>query len=280
MENLGVFLDRVVHSGEVEIVGKICKRGSSCFEDHHDFGESLARVETRHPPSLQSPTDLVVHCIIRELMPINGSKMHYLLSRNHRMYQASWRRDFKKDWKAARAMNLGNTVHTTDVDGWVCSCPGFVQSRFLLCKHLVKAKEIDTPVSASFFRDVKRRRRPPFWVISDSAVPHDAMNSPDQQEQFMHFEETDLESGSDAEDDDNATMSLYEAMDSKLSQMRDFLRTESEYPGDMCVKKLLDTMGVSMDNFLDDVKSRKNARTMNTTWTSRKHPASMYVNSC
>ena len=74
--------------------------------------------------------DLVVHCIIRELMPINGSKMHYLLSRNHRMYQASWRRDFKKDWKAARAMNLGNTVHTTDVDGWVCSCPGFVQSRF------------------------------------------------------------------------------------------------------------------------------------------------------
>ena len=131
MENLGLFLDRVVHSGEVEIVGKICKRGSSCFEDHHDFGESLARVETRHPPSLQSPTHgFVVHCIIRELMPINGSKMHYLLSRNHRMYQASWRRDFKKDWKAARAINLGNTVHTTDVDGWVCSCPGFVQSRF------------------------------------------------------------------------------------------------------------------------------------------------------
>jgi len=46
VENLGVFLDRMVHSGEVEIVGKICKRGSASFEDRHDFGESLARVHT------------------------------------------------------------------------------------------------------------------------------------------------------------------------------------------------------------------------------------------
>lgn len=84
--------------------------------------------------------DLVAHCIVRQLMPRTHQKMHHLLSRNHRMYQASWRRDFKKDWRAARAMDLSNTVYTTDINDWVCSCSGFVQSRFLLCKHLVQPK--------------------------------------------------------------------------------------------------------------------------------------------
>jgi len=94
--------------------------------------------------------DLVVHCIIRELMPLNDGKMHFLLNRNHRMYSATWRRDFKKDWRAARSTKLGNTVHTTDINQWTCSCSAFVLSRFLLCKHLVKAKENDGPVSPSF----------------------------------------------------------------------------------------------------------------------------------
>ncbi len=40
--------------------------------------------------------DLVVHCIIRELMPISVQKMYHLLSRNHRMYRASWRRHLKR----------------------------------------------------------------------------------------------------------------------------------------------------------------------------------------
>jgi len=94
----------------------------------------------------------------------------------------------------------------------------------------------------------------------------------------MQFDMADLDSGSEVDDGENATESLYEAMESKLSRIREFLKTESEFPGDKCVKKLLETIGVSLDNFLDDVKNRRNARTMNSTWTNWKHPPSLYIN--
>ena len=67
------------------------------------------------------------------------------------MYRASWGRHFKKDWVSLRAAKLSNTVHTTDVNEWLCSCSSFVLSRFLICKHLVHAKENDGQVLASFF---------------------------------------------------------------------------------------------------------------------------------
>ncbi len=96
----------------------------------------------------------------------------------------------------------------------------------------------------------------------------------------MIFDMADLDSGSDVDDVEKATESLYEAMESNLSRIGEFLKTESEFPGDKCVKKLLETIGVSMNNFLDDVKNRRNARTMKSTWANWKHPASLYINSC
>lgn len=55
------------------------------------------------------------------------------------------------------------THHATDVVTRVCSCKKC--SRFLLCKHLVKRKELTGPVAADFFRNVRRVRAPPFWVL-------------------------------------------------------------------------------------------------------------------
>ncbi len=47
VENLGLLLGRMVHSGEVAVVGAFCERGFAGLEDHHDFGESLAGVKTQ-----------------------------------------------------------------------------------------------------------------------------------------------------------------------------------------------------------------------------------------
>lgn len=44
---------------------------------------------------------------------------------------------------------------------WVCTCPYFVTSRFLVCKHLVQSVG---PVPAIFYLQVKRNRTTPFWL--------------------------------------------------------------------------------------------------------------------
>ena len=74
-----------------------------------------------------------------------------------------WRKQFKWDWN-----KLTNAAITTPVNDkyrpdpvqWVCTCPSFVHSHFLICKHLVQAVQ---PMPPIFFLQVKRNRTVPFW---------------------------------------------------------------------------------------------------------------------
>ena len=104
----------------------------------------------------------------------------------------------------------------------------------------------------------------------------DAVDILDQEENLAHFDPAELDSGSDVGSDidepNDATSATYDALISNLLQMVDFLETERKFPGDKCVKKLTEAMGVPIENFFDDVRKRKNARTFNATWTNRKHP--------
>ncbi|EGO23652.1 hypothetical protein SERLADRAFT_370515 [Serpula lacrymans var. lacrymans S7.9] len=64
---------------------------------------------------------------------------------------ASWRKVFKRDWKQAATspitMPLNNKYRLNTLT-WVCTCPHFSTSRFLLCKHLVQDVH---PVPPLFF---------------------------------------------------------------------------------------------------------------------------------
>jgi hypothetical protein len=53
-----------------------------------------------------------------------------------------------------------NEKYRPDPRKWVCTCPHFHKSRFLICKHLVQSVH---PVPALFFFEVKRNRTTPFW---------------------------------------------------------------------------------------------------------------------
>jgi hypothetical protein len=78
----------------------------------------------------------------------------------------SWRKDFKAEWKKCQTTPISlplNEKYRPDINGWVCTCPYFVKSRFLLCKHLVQAVE---PVHPLFFLQVERNRTVPFWSHS------------------------------------------------------------------------------------------------------------------
>ena len=54
-----------------------------------------------------------------------------------------------------------NERYRLDVMHFVCTCPCFIISQFLLCKHLV---QLYCPVNPWFFLEVTRNRSVPFWL--------------------------------------------------------------------------------------------------------------------
>ncbi|KAJ7434977.1 hypothetical protein B0H11DRAFT_1756772, partial [Mycena galericulata] len=75
----------------------------------------------------------------------------------------SWRKAFKAQWRCCQNTPISlplNPKYRPDPYRWVCTCPYFFKSRFLLCKHLVQAVH---PVDPVFFREVERSRTVPFW---------------------------------------------------------------------------------------------------------------------
>ena len=75
----------------------------------------------------------------------------------------SWWKAFKCEWKKCAKTPITLPVsdrYRPDVQRWVCTCPYFATSRFLLCKHLVQSVH---PVSPVFFLEVKHSRTVPFW---------------------------------------------------------------------------------------------------------------------
>ncbi|KAJ7221329.1 hypothetical protein GGX14DRAFT_353383, partial [Mycena pura] len=82
----------------------------------------------------------------------------------------SWRKMFMHQWRAmethsmALLARISHTYRPSTTD-WVCSCPAFHLSRFLICKHLIQAK-----ISIRAFgtaNSCKRNRTTPFWKHSE-----------------------------------------------------------------------------------------------------------------
>ncbi|ORX54575.1 hypothetical protein DM01DRAFT_1279332, partial [Hesseltinella vesiculosa] len=51
-----------------------------------------------------------------------------------------WEGQFRNEWKDLMSRPVQNNryaLYQTDPASWVCGCPYFIHSRFLLCKHLV-----------------------------------------------------------------------------------------------------------------------------------------------
>ena len=98
--------------------------------------------------------------------------MKAIQSRNYRMATASWRGDFKKEWKelSGRVPEKDSfRKYHTNPQKWVCGCDFFLGSRFLICKHLVHCFEpVTQPLE--FFRDVQRQRSTPYWTWANNQL--------------------------------------------------------------------------------------------------------------
>ena len=109
--------------------------------------------------------DLLVWILVKKLAPLYYRKLDIMLvSTGCYRELPSWRKVFKRAWKEAMDTPISiplNEKYHPDPHRWVCTCPSFLTSRFLQCKHLVQAVQ---PVPAHFFLVVNRNRTTPFWT--------------------------------------------------------------------------------------------------------------------
>lgn len=102
--------------------------------------------------------------MITKLAPTYYRKLQVRLTDIGRFRELpDWRKAFKQEWNRCLKVDISNPInpqYRPDPVNWICTCPYFVTSRFLVCKHLVQSVK---PVDAMFFLEVKRNRQTPFW---------------------------------------------------------------------------------------------------------------------
>ena len=159
--------------------------------------------------------DLVTYLVITNVLPRALRTLAYVhgLRRVGRPQPlAGWQRDMRADWlelsKSDERRNVeaqlrwlnkpmntkGRTerlaelaedesrprgTYVTNIKRWTCSCPSYLISRFLLCKHLVRLVNNalnDGPItSLTFFLQLRRNHYPPYYCIPNI---HEATEDP------------------------------------------------------------------------------------------------------
>jgi hypothetical protein len=104
--------------------------------------------------------DLVVFIIMEQAIPHNLRKFEQIFVVKRE--KADWRKAFKKEWKNLAEQPLNN-MYLTDISNWICGCPAFFISRFLICKHLVQQKG---DIDVRFFDQVHHHHQYPFINIA------------------------------------------------------------------------------------------------------------------
>ncbi|CAG8738526.1 7509_t:CDS:2, partial [Cetraspora pellucida] len=82
---------------------------------------------------------------------------------------------FKHDWKNAmeKDVNTENRYYT-NINIWVCSCPAFIYSPYLICKHLVNKYSTENPGFFSRFTAIIRCHD--YSLIAFSEINHPRIN--------------------------------------------------------------------------------------------------------
>ena len=242
--------------------------------------------------------DLVVWVLLSRLIPNALARMHALLQRNHRQATASWRRDFKVEWKKLNQWQTEPSrlqQYHTDPVRWTCGCPYFLSSRFLSCKHILSCYE---PVfdSVDFFRTVQRHRKFPFWTHQQLVLrPQYRLSEADTEPNKIDDNSTDDEGHEDEEDeedegDDSSAADQDQLVDLEEDVEEDFdgfaadvqsaldITREQHAKGNSRFVQKFIAAHASIRILVQEVKLRRNQHTMPRTWAVWKHPATMYYN--
>jgi hypothetical protein len=82
--------------------------------------------------------DLVVHIIMNDYCPSLLHKWQQCLIDRRDLFdfERALLTKWNKTPEIIRLNGINPSTYLTDVNRWVCSCPSFLTSRFLICKHL------------------------------------------------------------------------------------------------------------------------------------------------
>jgi len=260
--------------------------------------------------------DLLVWVLLSRSIPVSLTRMQGILSQDPRQPVASWRKAFKQQWKRltirSQSVEDPRRYHANPVQ-WACGCPRFINSRFLICKHLVSCYEpIVDPIP--FFRQVRRQRSPPFWVDEqlvlrpefqptenqDEHMSADTQMSQSDSDEIPNFETVDdgsSDSGaegdtypgtidedqllSDSGDDNDGADDESDSDDeiagfvSDAEKWLEIIKDQKAKGNHKFLKKVM-TSTSGVQRLVQDVSSLERQRTMPRTWGSWKHPATMY----
>jgi hypothetical protein len=186
--------------------------------------------------------DLLVWVLVCKLQPLYVRLVHKIRFPTGRPRDArSWRKAFKAEWKACYARETSAQDrfpylrYEPDPSRWVCACPAFFRSRFLICKHLVKSCH---PVPSRFFLEVQRNRTTPFWKhpaltpleqsLTDAAATMPSNEAPnvdgnrlDEDDEGPEDDESD--DGIDEKLHEEAVQSMEQRIDHNVSVLSKFL---------------------------------------------------------
>ena len=149
--------------------------------------------------------DLLVWILVTKLAPTYYRKLDLFLTEQARYRElSSWRKGFKRAWRKLEKTPITmpiNDAYQPKVEEWVCTCPAFAISRFLVCKHLIQRMQ---KVPPTFFLEAVRFREPPVWRHK-SLRPLEEYRGNSATVATQHVEEgnKDADLGADVEDDEN-----------------------------------------------------------------------------
>jgi hypothetical protein len=148
--------------------------------------------------------DLLAWILVTKLAPSYYRKLDRLLVDTGRYRELpSWRKCFKSTWRKLEKKQITlplNAAYKPDTKKWVCTCPSFATSRFLLCKHLVQAVHTVPPI---FYLEARRQRTSPFWVHETLKPLNNDDSDTEQVGQAASQDNIDTDTDIDDDDDDD-----------------------------------------------------------------------------
>jgi len=198
----------------------------------------------------------------------------------------SWWQVFKKDWDKDAAANIEpgmNERYHIDAVNWICSCPAYLNSRYLTCKHLVTKKN-----GKSFFptfMETARRHDYPLvifgtgkvsairqendpWKRYESSIIVDAKESPSSSENLQIVV---LEIENNTIDEVEEKLTHYKkTFDSAL------MLYKREKDNDRFVKNF-DALLKPVVEAIKECEEKLNARTQQKTWGLKNGKLSLWL---
>ena len=232
---------------------------------------------------------MVIWILTSRSIPQGLDRMRAIQVGDQRMAAVSWRKDFKRNWKELRS-HVTNPQslqkYHTDAAKWTCACDNFLQSRFLLCKHIVNCFD-DPKDPVAFFSEIRRQRSHPFWDHKQPTLLPESESSKKSfstRESFpvldSDFDTETFESPPKLHEDDHLASSEYGSPNySKLKEKVQWLFGEADEQKAHGNLKYLEKLEKDASGILrahDGLKKLKNRVTMPQTWSPKKSSSAMY----